>query len=194
MFQEVGKLSSGELCLVRPGDKELGKDEEEDNHQDRAYRRAWASFDPYAGGGEGRHDMREEAPEERDADEEGGEEGERSKAAAVPKAPTARKWEKHMVSYWLFRNWCEHCARGKAKAILHETVERDSEVPIVGIAYMRMTSEGDDKGQDSHRGMPILMSVDQKSGRVGAWFLPEKGESLACNKGSDKESGGVGVQ
>ena len=50
-----------------------------------------------------------------------------------------------MVSHWPCRNWCGHCVRGRAKANPHRAVEREPELPIVGIDYMWMTSEEDDK-------------------------------------------------
>ena len=98
------------------GGQGTGKGREDDGHyQDRAYRRAWASFDPCAEeeerNGLGRGG--EESLEGRSVEEEGGEEGQRSRATAVPKAPKARAWEDHMVSYWPFCNWFEHCARGQ---------------------------------------------------------------------------------
>ena len=94
----------------------------------------------------------------------------------MPKAPTAREWEEHMVSHWPCRSWCEHCVRGKAKANPHRTVERESEIRIVGIYYMWMTSEEDHGGDRLHRIMSILMSADQKTGWIGACVVPEQGE------------------
>ena len=78
------------------------------------------------------------------------EEGQRSGSLTIPKALTAKEWEEHMVSHWPFRSWCEHCDRGKAKAELHRATTQTSEIPIVGIDYMWMTSEEDKKEDGDH--------------------------------------------
>ena len=118
-------MSHGVLCPVRPGNEEAGEGQDEDDYQNDAYRKAWAPFNP---------DQEEEERTDEGTDEEiECEEGQRSRAATTPKAPTAREWEEHMVSHWPFQNWFEHCVRGKAKANPHRTVERESDIPIVGI-------------------------------------------------------------
>ena len=161
-------MSHGALCPVRPGNEDTGEGQDEDDHQDNAYRKAWAPFNP---------DQEEEETTGEGTNEEiEYEEGQRSRAAATPKAPTAREWEEHMVSHWPFRSWCEHCVRGKAKADHHKTVKRRSEIPIAGIDYMWMTSSEDKGEAGDQRGMPILVSVDEETGWVGAWVVPEKGE------------------
>ena len=81
-----------------------------------------------------------------------------------------------MVSHWPFRNWCEHCVRGKARAGPHRTTTQKSEIPIVGIDFMWMTSEEDKREYGYQREMPILVSADEKTGWLGAWVIPEKGE------------------
>ena len=135
-------MSHGMLCPVRPGNEDTGEGHDEDDYQDDAYRKAWEPFNP---------DQEEEDGQWEITDEEADkvitcEEGERSRALTTPKAPTARDWEEHMVSHWPFRNWCEHCVRGKAKADHHKAVKRKSEIPIVGTDYMWMTSS-EDKGE-----------------------------------------------
>ena len=120
-------MSHDELCLVRPGEQETGEGQGAgEDHQDRAYRRAWDSFNLDA---EEEDNIkigndREGSSREGSMEEEGGEEGQRSKAVAVPEVPTARAWGELMVSRWHFRNWCEHCVRGKAKAGPHRTTTR----------------------------------------------------------------------
>ena len=78
-----------------------------------------------------------------------------------------------MVSHWQFRNMCEHCVRGKAKSGDYKRAHRESEIPIMGIDYMWMTSEGEAGEELEHRGRPILVSIEGKSGWLGAWVIPE---------------------
>ena len=48
-FSGAGAASNGELCLVRPGEQEIGEGQwGAGYHQGRAYRRGWASFNPCA--------------------------------------------------------------------------------------------------------------------------------------------------
>ena len=67
-------------------------------------------------------------------------------------------------------------SRGKAKAELHRATTQKSEIPIVGIDYTWMTSEEDTKEEGGHRGIQILVSADERTRRLGAWVIPEKGE------------------
>ena len=92
-------MSLDELCPVRPGDHESGEgplvDQEED-HQDRAYRNAVESFNPDEAAEEEKQMSGEADAHEEDEMQEGGEqegEGQRSRATTMPKAPTAREWE-----------------------------------------------------------------------------------------------------
>ena len=88
-------MSLNELCPVRPGDQESGEGPfaDQEDHQDRAYRNAWKRFDPDEEGEEEEQSREPESDEGNgmyDAREQEGE-GQRSKATAVPKAPTARE-------------------------------------------------------------------------------------------------------
>ena len=75
-------MSHGALCPVRPGNKDTGEGQDEDDYQDDAYRKAWAPFNP---------DQEEKEMTSEETNEEiKCEEGQRSRAAATPKAPTAK--------------------------------------------------------------------------------------------------------
>ena len=65
-------------------------------------------------------------------------------------------------------------------------MKRGTSIPIVGIDYMWMTSEVDEGGDESLRGMPILAMGDQESGWVSAWLVPKKGSTLVCHKDFDQ--------
>ena len=69
-------------------------------------------------------------------DEEGGDEPTGS-SAAMPSmsAPSGKEKEEHFVSHFPFRAWCEHCVRGKAKAMRHVKVNHSEEqVPVISVS------------------------------------------------------------
>ena len=101
--------------------------------------------------------------------------GTRARIVSIPEAPTAQGLEEHLLTHWPFRNWCDHCVRGRGKSGQHREVRRGTSIPIVGIDYMWMTSEDDEGGDESLRGMPILALADQESGWVSSWLVPKKG-------------------
>jgi len=142
----------GSLSLVRPDHIEevsdMGDDEKpEPAHQEEAYRRAWEPFNPneeeqYQG------EAAEEQPTGMEEGEEGGdrtreEEGVTGRNLRTPRQPTQKEVEEHSVTHWPFRDWCEHCVRGKAKSTGHRRRKSEHEVPIIAIDYMWMTGEGD---------------------------------------------------
>jgi len=118
----------GSLSLVRPDQIEefsdMGDEEkQEPAHQEESYRRAWEPFNPneeeqYRG------DAVEGQPLGMDAGEGEGdrtldEEGATGRNLRAPKGPTPKEVEEHSVTHWPFRDWCEHCVRGRAKSMGH---------------------------------------------------------------------------
>ena len=88
-----------------------------------------------------------------------------------------------------FRNWRDHCVRGRATSELHREVVRSSATPTIGIDYMWMMSAYDDDRGNSTHGMPIIVMADQESGWLYEWVSPEKGRQRACDTHA-RESGG----
>ena len=89
-------MSHGVLCPVRPGNEEAGEGQDEDDYQNDAYRKAWAPFNPDQEEEERTANPDQEEEERTDegmGEEIEHEEGQRSRAATTPKAPTAREWE-----------------------------------------------------------------------------------------------------
>ena len=67
-----------------------------------------------------------------------------SQALPTAAAPTQREKEEHFVSHYPFRSWCEHCIRGKAKAMRHVKVDHSDEtVPVISADYCFMNSVDD---------------------------------------------------
>ena len=67
-------------------------------------------------------------------------------SAAMPSmsAPSMKEKEEHFVSHFPFRAWCEHCVRGKAKAMKHVRVDHSEEqVPVISVDYCFMNSKDD---------------------------------------------------
>ena len=136
-------MSNGELRLVRPRGQGSGEDMGGD-YQDRAYRKAWEEFRPDKY--EGAEGGQEEEKDEGSAGDED-EAGHCSRVVATPEAPSAREWEDYKVSSEIGVN----IVRGRAKAGSYKRVNRESELPIVGIDCMWITSEGEEGEERQHR-------------------------------------------
>ena len=107
--------------------------------------------------------------------DEGGDEPTGS-SAAMPSmsAPSEKEKEEHFVSHFPFRAWCEHCVRGKAKAMKHVKVDHSEEVPVISVDYCFMNSKDDtvitDEAQSKH--LPVLVVRDRWTRMVFAHVLP----------------------
>ena len=101
-----------------------------------------------------------------------------SQALPTAAAPTQREKEEHFVSHYPFRSWCEHCIRGKAKAMRHVKVDHSDEtVPVISADYCFMNSVDDtvitEEVQKKHA--PVLIIHDRWSKLTYAHVLPYKG-------------------
>ena len=138
-------------------------------HQNEAF---WKALEPF--GPDEASDQAAERALDSEAvgeDEPGNEEewsGASAKVSAIPRASTKKDLEEHLITHWPFRNWSDHCVRGRGKSGHHREVRREVSVPTIGIDYMWMTSGDDDDDRESLRGMPILVLADQESGWVSA--------------------------
>ena len=101
-------------------------------------------------------------------------------SAAMPSmsAPSMKEKEEHFVSHFPFRAWCEHCVRGKAKAMKHVRVDHSEEqVPVISVDYCFMNSKDDtvitEDTQSKHS--PVLVVRDRWTRMVFAHVLPYKG-------------------
>ena len=101
-------------------------------------------------------------------------------SAAMPSmsAPSMKEKEEHFVSHFPFRAWCEHCVRGKAKAMKHVRVDHSEEqVPVIPVDYCFMNSKDDtvitEDTQSKHS--PVLLVRDRWTRMDFAHVLPYKG-------------------
>jgi hypothetical protein len=83
----------------------------------------------------------EEQTEEEDIQTEDGEDVEPLKLARNPKLPSAADIEAHDRVHIPYRDWCKWCNLGRGRGIPHRH-GGGSSVPIVGIDYFFITSEG----------------------------------------------------
>ena len=107
-------------------------------------------------------------------DEEGGDEPTGS-SAAMPSmsAPSEKEKEEHFVSHFPFRAWCEHCVRGKAKAMRHVKVDHSEEqVPVISGSHVFMHGA---RFSGSSLNGPTAVGV--RSGRGFTSFFCFKGPS-----------------
>ena len=112
-------------------------------------------------------------------DEEGGDEPTGS-SAAMPSisALSEKEKEEHFVSHFPFRAWCEHCVRGKAKAMRHVKVDYlEEQIPIISVDYCFINSKDNtvisDEAQSKH--LPVLVVRDRWTKMVFLHALPYKG-------------------
>ena len=57
-------------------------------------------------------------------------------------SPSQEAVEKHRVSHYPYRSWCKQCVMGRGVGRPHTTSTTESVVPIVGMGYFYITSEG----------------------------------------------------
>ena len=101
-------------------------------------------------------------------------------SAAMPSmsAPSMKEKEERFVSHFPCRAWCEHCVRGKAKAMKHVRVDHSEEqVPVISVDYCFMNSKDDtvitEDTQSKHS--PVLVVRDRWTRMVFSHVLPYKG-------------------
>ena len=63
--------------------------------------------------------------------------------AVSPTLPTdAGEVERHRVDHYPFRSWCRFCIEGRGTGTQHRTTASKSSIPVVGMDYYFVTSEG----------------------------------------------------
>ena len=86
--------------------------------------------------------------------------------------PSREEVDSHMITHIPYRSWCPYCVRGKSKASAHRRADKqEGQVPIVSIDYMYMEM----KGEETERGMPILVMRDSESKWISSTVVPHKG-------------------
>ena len=120
---QAGILGVETPDLVRPWEQRTGNNaarrdegtEEgmEPDHQHEAFWRALEPFGPEEASGQETVQASSETVKEDEPGHEGEWSGARAKASAVPQAPTRKDLEEHLITHWPFRNWCDHCVRGR---------------------------------------------------------------------------------
>ena len=76
-----------------------------------------------------------------DAEEE--EDAAPARHAASPSLPTDEgEIERHRVDHYPFRSWCKFCISGRGTGRPHTTTASNSTIPVVGMDYYFITSEG----------------------------------------------------
>lgn len=80
-----------------------------------------------------------------DDDEDAGDEGVEAKGKKTPSMPTDEEVEQHNLTHAQFRDWCEHCVRGKAQGESHrydkKRGSREMSKPMIAVDYMDTKSE-----------------------------------------------------
>eukprot|EP00971_Amphidinium_carterae_P029145 573338-Amphidinium_carterae.1 len=98
-----------------------------------------------------------------------------SRAATLPAKPTAQMVADHCVSHLPFRNWCEHCARGRGRMHKHALLEKEhaqDNAAVVSMDYMFM---GQDDDMFHAHSCPVLVVHDRLTKCVFAHVVEHKG-------------------
>ena len=74
--------------------------------------------------------------------EEDHEEAAPARHSRSPSTPSKDEEEQHRADHYLFRSWCRLCIMGRGVGQPHSAVMEESKVPLVGLDYFFITSEG----------------------------------------------------
>ena len=78
--------------------------------------------------------------EEHEGKDEDEEEGQEPVTRRAPKAPTKEEREKHEATHLPFREWCDHCVRGRARNKPHKKTQEGDEEKEAKLVRVSMDS------------------------------------------------------
>ena len=119
-------------------------------------------------------------PDEEPLDDE---EGRAPVLRRSPASPSRQEVEEHMATHIPFREWCEHCVRGRGRNDPHKVGaddRREDPVPTIAMdcGFMRSKEGGGaEPGEqpDSEQCGPMLVVKNRKEGNMFATIVPAKG-------------------
>eukprot|EP00971_Amphidinium_carterae_P312188 6205189-Amphidinium_carterae.1 len=87
----------------------------------------------------------------------------------VPTAPSDEERRYHNLTHYPYKEWCEHCVRGRGREDRHQTQrEADQQgTPVVQLDYSFLT--------DGELQIPLLAAIDNVYHRTMAVWVPLKG-------------------
>ena len=110
-------------------------------------------------------------------DDSGENEAQISKGLKQVYMPTAEEVRDHERTHLPFRDWCEHCVRGRAQNDHHKRNKgEEGEVPKISWDYFYMFQKRDPKGKSVEKGLPCVAMRDSRSKLKLATMVPNKGE------------------
>ena len=124
----------------------------------------WGDYEAPAGG----------VDEELHGELSGGEEIEKI-AQSSPLKPSAQEVDERNVTHLPYRSWCNHCVRGRGRALAHHRVREDADDkargrPRVSMDYFYL-------GRREEECLPLLAILEEKSQRTFSVAMPCKGVS-----------------
>ena len=109
--------------------------------------------------------------DDRDGDEE---EAQQPVTRRAPKGPTKEEREKHEATHLPFREWCQHCVRGRGRNKPHkkktEDEKEDNRVPRISMDYFFMSQEEEKASQN-----PLMVMIDEEYGNRYMRAVGKKG-------------------
>ena len=113
----------------------------------------------------------EHVQEDEDGDEE---EAQEPKTRRAPKGPTKEEKEKHEATHLPFREWCQHCVRGRGRNKPHkkktEDEKEENKVSRISMDYLFM-SQDEEKASEN----PLILMVDEQTGNKYMRAISKKG-------------------
>ena len=86
-----------------------------------------------------------------------------------PREPTAEERREHELTHVPYRNWCEHCVKGRGKEeACRKRAEEESGVPEIHMDYMFMGEEHGD------RTLAILVARERNSKAIFSTVVPRR--------------------
>ena len=112
------------------------------------------------------------------------------KGKSIVTGPSKEEYDERMRTHVPFRNWCEFCVKGKAKAdprkrgIAEKSRIEERGIPTIGIDYTYpksdtskedSSSKSEKSKEESERGMPIIVMRTDLDKWTSAFVVPQKG-------------------
>ena len=124
--------------------------------------------------GEQGEELDEEDGDEGDEEEQEEEEAQEPITRRAPKGPTKEEKEKHEATHLPFREWCQHCIRGRGRNKPHKKKAEEKKggntVSRISMDYFFMSKEEEKASQN-----PLIVMLDEEHGNRYMRAVGKKG-------------------
>ena len=153
---------------------ETAMDVEGRNEQERSDKRAEQSSSSTGKSLSKTESEQGEEREDEDAADKDEEEAQEPATRKAPKGSTKEEKEKHEATHLPFREWCQHCVRGRGRNKPHkkktEEEEEENKVTRISMDYFFM-SQAEEKASEN----PLMVMIDEQTGNRYMRAVGKKG-------------------